>query len=201
MKRFLSILLIMALCILAFPINAYASGINKQTLFLNSSETYTLKITGVSGKVTWKSSDESIATISKKGVVTPVSVGFTNITGTVKGVKYECDVTVTSAKKDYTFYEDDKVKAIYKGISNENICFEFINKTNNFYFLETTDFNVDGTLYYKNHTAITFYKKTDNYFMYKAKIDKTDIKNISGTFNFTKDNKKVFGFDYSIDIE
>ena len=46
--------------------------------------------------VTWSSKDESIATVSDKGVVTGVGKGTTTITAECGGVKADCTVYITA---------------------------------------------------------------------------------------------------------
>ena len=61
--------------------------------------TYTLKATS-SAKVTYKSSDASVATVSAKGVVTGVKDGVATITVTSNKVKNTCEVTVGKGNAD-----------------------------------------------------------------------------------------------------
>lgn len=53
-----------------------------------------LKVTGTKKKVTWKSSNKKVATVSTKGKVTAKKKGKATITATVSGKKYTCKVTV-----------------------------------------------------------------------------------------------------------
>lgn len=74
--------------------------LNKTTATLNSDATLTLKATiapsnATDKTVTWKTSDKKIATVSSKGVVTPVGKGTATITATSEnGLKATCKVTV-----------------------------------------------------------------------------------------------------------
>lgn len=105
MKKLLSILLTMLLCFLAIaPTSAYAATIKltKTSLTLYEGNTYSLKLTGTTKTVSWKSSDKSIATVSSKGKVTAVKAGQATITATASSKKYTCKLTVKepfSAKK------------------------------------------------------------------------------------------------------
>lgn len=56
----------------------------------------TIYPTGGDQTVTWSSKDESIATVSDKGVVTGVGKGTTTITAECGGVKADCTVYITS---------------------------------------------------------------------------------------------------------
>lgn len=67
----------------------------------------TLKLTG-KGKITWKSSNKKIATVSKKGVVTAKKAGTATITATCNGKKATCKVKV---KKNECKLESYSTKA------------------------------------------------------------------------------------------
>jgi|GEM_PF-3018112 len=62
-------------------------------------ETYNLKVksTGINKDVTWATSDETVATVTNKGVVMAMEPGKAEITATVNGVAARCTVTVTEA--------------------------------------------------------------------------------------------------------
>lgn len=64
----------------------------KATVYVGKSTQ--LKVTGTKKKVTWKSSNKKIATVTSKGKVTAKKKGTATITATVSGKKYTCKVTV-----------------------------------------------------------------------------------------------------------
>ena len=68
---------------------------------------YTTTPAGVSVELEWASSDESVATVSDKGVVTPVGTGEANITATVKNteIKGACAVKVSRLEESLKFVE------------------------------------------------------------------------------------------------
>jgi hypothetical protein len=68
--------------------------LNKTKVTMPVGGTVKLKVSGTSKKVTWKSSNEKIATVSSKGKVTAKKKGTAKITATVNGEKYTCKVTV-----------------------------------------------------------------------------------------------------------
>ena len=61
---------------------------------LNVGKSFTLKLKNASGKVTWKSSKKSVATVSAKGKVKAVAEGSATITATNNKKTYKCKVTV-----------------------------------------------------------------------------------------------------------
>lgn len=64
----------------------------KATVYVGKSTQ--LKVTGTTKKVTWKSSNKKVATVTSKGKVTAKKKGTATITATVSGKKYTCKVTV-----------------------------------------------------------------------------------------------------------
>lgn len=108
--------------------------LNKKTATAYKGIKYTLKAsTSYATKVTWKSSNKKIATVSSKGVVTPKKKGKVTITATAYGKKVTCKITVKNPslsvnktkvtvkrKKSYT------VKA--KAVPNKKITWSSKNK-------------------------------------------------------------------------
>lgn len=81
-------------------IKSQAAGtvkLNKTKVVLEMGSTYTLTVKNTKRKVTWSSGNKKIVKV-KKGRLTPVAVGSTNVTAKVNGKKYTCRVTVV----DYT---------------------------------------------------------------------------------------------------
>lgn len=78
--------------------NAANAKISKSKLTLTKGNSCTLKINGSSGKVTWKSSNKKIATVSQKGKITAKRVGNAKITATIKSKKWTCRITVKKKK-------------------------------------------------------------------------------------------------------
>ena len=86
--------------------------INKKYATLSIGETVKLKITGTKKKVTWKSSNKKIATVTSKGKVKGIKEGMTTIIAKVDKKKYTCTVIV----------EDEYEKIPVEEVSdNENV--------------------------------------------------------------------------------
>lgn len=100
MKKILSIVLVMLLCVGLIPNTADAAvKISKNNIALYVGETATLKITGTKGKVTWTSSKKSVATVSSNGKVTAKGIGSATVTAKVDSKKYTCKVKVEEDKE------------------------------------------------------------------------------------------------------
>jgi hypothetical protein len=125
LKRMLIALLVACSVILVAPVvtplfsdtytvEAASIKLNKTSITLGVGSTYKLKVKGTSKKVTWSSSDKSIAKVNSKGKVTAVKKGTVTITAKVGNKKYKCKVKVnktpkleykvTSAKQDERYY-------------------------------------------------------------------------------------------------
>lgn len=98
MKKFKKVSIILLLCMLlsviAMPVSASAARLNKTSISLNVGKTYTLKATGIKGKITWTSSKKSVATVSSKGFVKAKKKGTAVITAKYGNKKLTCKVIV-----------------------------------------------------------------------------------------------------------
>lgn len=104
MKKFnksLAITLILSLCLtLAAPVDAKSKvrlNLTKATLSVGGS--INLKLLNNKKKVTWKSSNKKVASVTKKGKVKAKKKGKAKIIARVGKKKYTCKVTVGSASK------------------------------------------------------------------------------------------------------
>jgi hypothetical protein len=95
MRKYSVLLLLCFLISAMMPVSAStAAKLNKKSITVNVKKTYTLKLTGASGKVKWSSSNKKIATVSSKGVVKGVKKGSCKITAKAGKKSYTCKVTV-----------------------------------------------------------------------------------------------------------
>jgi Bacterial Ig-like domain (group 2). len=97
-KKLLSLLLIITLCLSIIPPSSAsaAAKINKSKITLNVGDTYTLKLSGSTGRIKWKSSNADIVSVSSKGKLTAKSTGLVIITATAKTKEYKCIVNIVN---------------------------------------------------------------------------------------------------------
>ena len=130
-KRLIKVLaLVMALSVLSpsiIPLSdlsvaeAATVKLNKKKLTLEVGKSETLKITGTKSKITWSSSNKSVATVSTKGKVTAKKAGKATITAKVGTKKYSCTVTVKKA----TVQDSSKAPFTPQEAKLGNISFQY----------------------------------------------------------------------------
>lgn len=101
---FCIIVVILAISIIPAELVVAKTGIklNKSSMELEIGKSKTLKINNPKKKVTWKSANKKIATVSEKGIVTAVANGEVAIKAIVDGNTYECKVIVRGPKLSYS---------------------------------------------------------------------------------------------------
>ena len=98
-------LIVLMLFVMAFAMPVQAAKktkirLNKKEATIYVGETVKLTVKGTKKKVTWRSSMRSIATVSKKGVVTGISPGVVTIRAKVAGKKLSCTVSILNRPTD-----------------------------------------------------------------------------------------------------
>jgi len=91
--------------------------ISKSKVSMEIAATTTLKVTGTKSKVTWKTSNKAVATVTSKGAVTAQSAGTAKITATVNKKKYTCTVTVIPGMNPY------QTTADFQEVQMAGLCF------------------------------------------------------------------------------
>ncbi len=109
--------------VLFFPIQTQAATIklNHKSLTMYIGDSKTLKATtSLNGKITWKSSNKKVASVSNKGKVKAKKAGTAVITAKIKSKKVTCKITVkkssglqATAKKNAKTYQK-QIKDILK---------------------------------------------------------------------------------------
>ncbi len=93
--RVLGIVLTLICAVTMLSLTAFAAGpaLNKTSIKLTSTGTYTLKVSGTTETVKWSTSDAKVATVSSKGKVTAQSKGACYIYAKVGKTTLKCKVT------------------------------------------------------------------------------------------------------------
>ena len=111
LKKFATILILILVFGLATPqsipplsfattAEAATIKISKKNITLKVGQSTTLKISGTKKKVSWKSSDKKIATVTSKGKVTAKKKGTAKITAKIGKKSLVCKITVTEKKSN-----------------------------------------------------------------------------------------------------
>lgn len=94
-RKLVGFAVLLVLLLLAAPVQASAKArISNSSVSVLKGRTYTLKVKGTKKKVKWSSSNKSVASVNKKGVITAKKKGKTVITAKVNGKQLRCSVTV-----------------------------------------------------------------------------------------------------------
>ncbi len=75
---------------------AAAPALNVKTVSLQRGKSTTLKLSNAKGKITWKSSNKSVASVNSNGKVTAKKAGTATITAVNAKKNYKCTVTVAA---------------------------------------------------------------------------------------------------------
>lgn len=146
--------------------------INIETLELELGSSYWLSMLGAFGPVTWMSSDNTIASINKNGLVMGRTEGTAIITGTYKNLFYHCNVTV-------------KNKQLHASVTNL-ICYEDTSIA-----ITVQDFHNDETLLYevadKNIVSCNFGNWSENSCLLNITPKSFGTTTITITSNYTKE--------------
>ncbi len=105
--------------------------LNTTSLSVTIGKSETLKVTGNIGKVTWSSSDKTVATVSSKGTVKGVKAGTCTITAKFDNKKLTCKVTV---KNKLVCYPNSDVPDFGKLANVDYIGYEAINGTETYIY-------------------------------------------------------------------
>lgn len=73
--------------------------LNKKKATLTVGDTLQLKISGTKSKVSWSSSNKTVAKVSKKGKITALKAGKATIIAKVNREKYKCKINVVNLNK------------------------------------------------------------------------------------------------------
>lgn len=159
--------------------------INKTSLHLVKGQSSKLKIKNATGKVTWKSSKKSVATVSSKGKVTAKRKGKTTITASVSSQRKSCKVTVETPKlsSDNITLDIGKSNTIKLSGCSHSISWNSSNS-------EIANVS-SGKITAKNPGAATITAKTHNK-KYKCKVK---VNNLSADQLVLKQDYVKMGYD------
>lgn len=102
-------------------IEAASIKLNKTKVSVYVGKTYTLKISGTTGTVKWKSSNPKVVKVSSKGVVSGVKYGTAKIAATIGSKKLYCTVNVKDKKLTAEEVYEKSVSATVQVNTNDGL--------------------------------------------------------------------------------
>lgn len=136
-----------------------APSLSSTKLSLTVGSSSTLKISGTSQAVTWKSSNTSVATVNSSGKVTAKAAGTAKITATVGGKKYGCKVTVKKTVEE-TFDATKAEAMINKKVVEANgYIYVFLESK----YSKATDISAKCTFYDSAGNAVDYVSDSISY--------------------------------------
>lgn len=107
-KLLITVMVMSMISMMDLPVLSNATIVQASTIKLSASslklevgQSKQLKMVGTKAKVTWKSSNKKVATVTAKGKVTAVTEGTVVISATVNKKKYSCMVLVKYPENPY----------------------------------------------------------------------------------------------------
>ncbi len=102
LQMLLLMVLLPVICFIVMPLQAKAAvRLNAEQKTLVIGNDYRLKVRGTSKKVTWRTSNKKIATVSQTGLVSAKRSGTATITAKVGKKKLKCKIVVITQQKSY----------------------------------------------------------------------------------------------------
>lgn len=145
-KRIIAILIALVICvgIIVIPdVDAGVSTLNitNMSKTIEAGKSFQIKLNGLkSSKVKWSSSKPSVATVTKKGVVTGIKKGKSTIIGKYKGIKFTIKTTVTSNPQSEPTTPQTDSSGLYLG-KCKNVEFYYIKRTKNTIYIKVVNNN------------------------------------------------------------
>jgi hypothetical protein len=124
-KMLITVMVLSLISMTELPVLSNTSVVQAATIKLSASsvklqvgKSKQLKMVGTTAKVTWKSSNKKVATVTAKGKVTAVSEGTVVISATVNKKTYSCMVLVKYPENPYLSKADFTAKEVSIGDVN-----------------------------------------------------------------------------------
>lgn len=147
MKKAMSLALLLLL-LYGMIIQASASTIklNSHSLTLFKGKSAQLSIDGIkNSKVTWKTSNNKIVSVTKNGKIKAKNPGTATITGKYNSITFKCKVTVQKVKKCNTLLYSGEFGELYlKEINSKGFLIQYKNTTDKDIWISSLYFVLDG---------------------------------------------------------
>lgn len=114
-KALIALLCVLSMCFCFFACSSGSLQLNAEAqMVMSVGSTYTVKANNASGDVTWTSSDETLATVDDKGVITALKEGEVTITASTKSQSKSITVIVKETRS-YTVFINGKFSQVKHG--------------------------------------------------------------------------------------
>lgn len=157
---------------LSCSVRVYTHTISRSSLTLEAGNSQRLTVSGGSGKITWKSSNPSVASVNKKGVVTGKKAGSATITATQNGFKMNCKVNVRVTALEPPKGKENIIEAycdaINKAKSSKNFELSVVNDPTT---VITKSTDTSKKILYTVLLGTFFSQNEKNYVIKNGKID------------------------------
>ena len=172
--------------------------LSKTSVRLGRNKKITLKVTGGSGTIKWKTSKSKVATVSSKGVVKGVNPGTCYISATRNGSTVKCKITVYRVRPNFGAYVYDY------DTRNNRFIVKFKNKGAKTLYItsgiDVEQFNYrtfDRYISLSKTVAIAPGKSKLVYFKVKGSITYWDYETFNLYYHFKYDGKKYTGVTWN----
>ena len=170
------------------PVSA-AAKLNKTEVTIEIGERKKIKVKGTTKTVKWKSSDKSIATVTKRGNVDAKAKGECIITATVGKKKLKCKVTVTDSLGDLLDKEVEHDGVLFHVASG----WEFIeNMSEEGYYPYELDKNIFKTL------ELTISEEKESDYNIRTSSDEQFLKTVKVFVRSYKKDYQLENVEYSV---
>ena len=167
---------------------------SKLTIYRGKNITLQAKVTGVSSKVKWKSSNSSIATVNNKGKICGKKVGTCKITATSNGKKAICTVIVKKQLSPNSAYKNLIQKYEKKYGKAKLYKSGYLHYWKGLCFAKLLDFNGDGV----KELVLVYQKGSGNIYNIKYHVelwsyDGMRVKKLYSFISWSGNNCEYYG--------
>ena len=185
---------LMITCLMAFTGNTFAKTklvLNSRKVTMTTGDKTALRLSGAKAKrIKWSSSNEKVAAVNRKGIVTAKKTGKAVITAKYGKKKYKAKITVIKATANANSSSKKTTSNTATGSTSAKTVNEFYNP-NNFVMADNCINIMPYHIYYKDNCLFAECYIINGYFNRVYNIDVRELSLFSG-------NRKIAGGSFGI---